>query len=193
MALMDFETYGATVRHGPALPDVTADGGSVDIRLPPQAASVSPQLQLASDYTLHNRNGHDGQELPALVSDNNTTHSVSIDLTLAAEGKALVDELLRRVLADTDFLADLTPDLDLLESNVSNSVLLAADIWADANGDRTVPLPIVEAARAELEMQAHDMLRDMAELAADALRDSQEAGDLGPDGRWVPYPRYVGV
>lgn len=187
---MDFETYGATVRHGPALPDVTADGGSVDIRLPPQAASVSPQLQLASDYTLHNRNGHDGQELPALVSDNNTTHSVSIDLTLAAEGKALVDELLRRVLADTDFLADLTPDLDLLESNVSNSVWLAADIWADAHGDRTVPLPIVEAARAELTQQAHDMLRDQAEMAFDARYDAMQAGDVDADGEPIPYPTY---
>jgi hypothetical protein len=130
-----------------------------------------------------------------------STERVSIDLALAAEGAALaealalptVEQLVYLAIHETDFLGDLCDDLSLLETNVANSVDVAADLHSDRNGYVTVPLSLIVAAREALLVEAQDMLTDRAQAAADALYDAHQAGDLDHDGSAISYPRYRSV
>ena len=101
-----------------------------------------------------------------------------------------MDELIHIALTQTDFLGDLTDDLDQIHHNAANSIDAAADLWSEAHDDATVPLPLIISARMELELQAHSLLEDRAQAAADARADGIEAGDLTPDGEPIPYPTY---
>lgn len=104
-----------------------------------------------------------------------------------------VDDLICIALADTDFIGDLTPDRDLVEANVCNSIWLAADIWADNHNEQTVPQPLIDAARVELTRQAHAMLDERAEHTAAQILDEIEAGERDRYGWPIRFPRYVGV
>jgi hypothetical protein len=105
-----------------------------------------------------------------------------------------VSELVHSAIVDTDFVSDLTDDLRLLETNVANSIDLAADMWADQHGYVTVPLRLIVAARNALTAEACDMLEDRAAHATAALLDAQEAGDVDADGEPIAaYPTYRSV
>ena len=119
-------------------------------------------------------------------------------MRLAAEGAAIaealrlprVSDLVHSAIVDTDFLSDLSDDLRLLQSNVENSVDLAADIWADSHGFVTVPLSLIILARSALMAEAWDMLECRAQHEADRLYDARMAGDVDADGEPIPYARY---
>jgi hypothetical protein len=197
MAFM-FDDFSATVRHGSDLP--SCGGGTTghgDRASLPDDRIVSPGLHVSTtfvapayDNTLHDQTDssapsspRDSQQVAASSADNNRTNGVRIG----------VSELVHSAIVDTDFVHDLTDDQHLLLSCVENAIDMAADMWSDAHGFEPVPLDTIILARAALLAEAQDMLVDRAEAAADAIRDSQEAGDLDPDGGWVPYPRYFGV
>jgi hypothetical protein len=191
MASMDFETYGPAVRHNGTLPLAGAD--PILSAQSPLAIAKAPHPAGCDDASLIARySAYDGQTLPALVLDSTSTDTVAIDMALAAEGKALVDELLRRVLADTDFLGDLTDDVRLVEANAARSVDMAAELWSDDHGE-LLPIALLAAAHAELVQQAHDMLEERAEQEAERIKDEIEAGDRDDFGRPILFPRYYGV
>jgi hypothetical protein len=74
------------------------------------------------------------------------------------------------VLADTDFIGDLSGDGHMLTAMAENATDLAADYWSEDHGGIPVPLSTIVAARLELIAQAHDMLADRAEDEAECRR-----------------------
>lgn len=99
-----------------------------------------------------------------------------------------VADLVDRAIADTDFLGDLTPNVDVLAL-----ASICADQAAEYYEDSRDVLP--GSVAPELVLAARDVLAGLAEalrlyseiVADDALADAIEAGDADHDGAPVAY------